>query len=334
MSSAPARAIEREWPRDPRRRGRGRRDAEHRFRADGARRHGERLRRRSGASGGRRRSGRGLRRSGRGLRRSGRRRRPASAAAAAVDTRRLSSFAATLSSRLRAAAASPRSRPASNSASAWTAPSRTDGIGFASASVNSGGSVAGATQRLRATYSSPSRWLSMFGRWSGVTSRTCVAHVVVELANRDPAVLVAVGLAGLERLHDRAREHRRASLAGQLVALEGVLHRVGRRDDGAPAAAQVVVDVDALAGPEPQPPRDRAAVAAVEQHQHVAGTASGHLAADELGRDRRRVEVSDLGVGGGEVQLATVVLEPVAGEVQEQERVTRAVAEECGDPAP
>ena len=42
----------------------------------------------------------------------------------------------------------------------------------------------------------------------------------------------------------------------------------------------------------------------------------------------------DLGVGGGEVELAAVVLEPMAGEVQQQQRVARAVAEERGDPAP
>ncbi len=159
-----------------------------------------------------------------------------------------------------------------------------------------------------------------------------VADVVVQLADRDPAVLVTVGLAGLERLHDRAGEHRWPALAGQFVALERVLHGIGGGDDRAAAPAQVIAHVDAVAGPEPQPARDRAAVAAVEQHQHVVRAAAGHLAADELGRDRGRIQMRDLGVGGGEVELTAVVLEPMAGEVQQQQRVARPVAEERGDP--
>ena len=160
-----------------------------------------------------------------------------------------------------------------------------------------------------------------------------VADVVIELAHGDPVVLVAVGLAGLQRLHDGGREHRRAALAGQLVALERILHRVGGGDDRPAAPAQVVIDVDVVAGAEAQAARDRAAVAAVEQHQHVVRAAARHRPRHELGGNRGRVQVRDLGVGGREVQLPAVVLEPVAREVQQQQLVATAVAEERRDPA-
>ena len=158
-----------------------------------------------------------------------------------------------------------------------------------------------------------------------------LADVVVELLDRDAVVLVAVGLAGLEPLDHGGREDGRVAVPRQLVPLERVLHRARRRQDHAAVAAEVVVEVDLVAAAEAQPARDRAAVAAVQQRHDLARAAAGHLAAHELGRQRGRVEVRDLGVGRREVELAAVVLEAVAGEVQEQQVVAPAVREERRD---
>ena len=160
-----------------------------------------------------------------------------------------------------------------------------------------------------------------------------LADVVVELLDRDAVVLVAVGLARLEPLDDGGREHGRVAGPRQLLALERVLHRARRGEDHAAVAAEVVVEVDAVAAAEGQAARDRAAVAAVEQRDHLARAAAGHLPADELRGHRGGVELGDLGVGRSEVQVAAVVLEAVAGEVQEQQVVARALGEERGDPA-
>jgi hypothetical protein len=96
-------------------------------------------------------------------------------------------------------------------------------------------------------------------------------------------------------------------------------------------AAEVVVEVDLVAAAEAQAARDRAAVAAVQQRHDLARAAAGHLAADELRRQRGRVEVGDLRVRRREVELAAVVLQAVAGEVQEQQVVAAAVGEEGRD---
>src|SRR5262249_24091252 len=64
-----------------------------------------------------------------------------------------------------------------------------------------------------------------------------LVHVVVEFIQSDVAVLVTVGVAGLQALDERAGEHRRARAAvvSQVLALKGVLHGAGRGDDGATA---------------------------------------------------------------------------------------------------
>ena len=71
-----------------------------------------------------------------------------------------------------------------------------------------------------------------------------VAHVVVELANRDPAVLVAVGLAGpsafttaLVNTDGRPSPVSSSPSNAYSIALDAVMI-------DAPAAAEVVVDVD------------------------------------------------------------------------------------------
>jgi len=55
------------------------------------------------------------------------------------------------------------------------------------------------------------------------------------------------------------------------------------------------------------------------------------LRVDEVGGDGGRAEQPQLGVGGGEVELAVLVLDPVAGEVHQQQVIGGAVDEELLD---
>jgi hypothetical protein len=75
---------------------------------------------------------------------------------------------------------------------------------------------------------------------------------------------------------------------GQLVAFERVLHRTGRRDDRAAAAAELLLDVHRGAGPGGHAALERAGVAAVEQKHDAPGAAAVHPPVDEVGGDRGR----------------------------------------------
>jgi hypothetical protein len=146
-----------------------------------------------------------------------------------------------------------------------------------------------------------------------------VVDVLVQLVECDHAVLVEVRLPGLEALDERAGEYRRRwrGALGKLLALERILERAGRGDHRAAAAAKALVDVNRRAAPGRHASLERARVAAVEQQHHAPGPAAVHAAVDELRRDRGRAEAAQLGVPGGEVELAVLVLDAVAGEVQQ-----------------
>ena len=75
-----------------------------------------------------------------------------------------------------------------------------------------------------------------------------VVDVAVQLVERDVAVLVQVGGAAADRLDQVAGEHRRRPRAAQVVALEGVLGRVRRGQDGAPLALEPLEGLHALVG--------------------------------------------------------------------------------------
>src|SRR5690606_5281926 len=108
--------------------------------------------------------------------------------------------------------------------------------------------------------------------------------------------------------------------------LPGVFGPVGRGDHHPAVTGQFVPDVHggvALGAGQEGP-----AVAAVEEQDDGAGPAAAHLRVQERGRDGRGGEQAGVGVGGGEVQFAAVVLDAVAGQVQQEQVVAAAVAEE------
>ena len=75
-----------------------------------------------------------------------------------------------------------------------------------------------------------------------------VVDVAVELVERDVAVLVQVGGATADRVDQVAGEHRRRARAAEVVALEGVLGRVGGGQDGASLALEALEGLHALVG--------------------------------------------------------------------------------------
>ena len=153
----------------------------------------------------------------------------------------------------------------------------------------------------------------------GVGAGHLVVDVAVELVERDPAVEVSVGLAGAEALHQGAREEGRlGSIRTTLLhgsVLEGELQRRRRGDHGPAASAQAIIDVDGAAGARGHSPREGSGVAAVEQEQDPPGARAFHHPVDRGRRDRGGLEQVEAGVGGGEVQLAAVVLEAVDEEL-------------------
>lgn len=168
--------------------------------------------------------------------------------------------------------------------------------------------------------------------------RVALAHpveqVLVQLAQRDPAVLVAVGLARAQALHQRGGEHRRLRdpAFGQPGAFEGVLDGVRRRDHrAAAAAAEAVQDVRVPRRAHRDTLAERAAVTAVQQQHDTARTALLQALLDEVRGHRRRAEPVRAGVAGGEEQLAGVVLQAVAGKVQQEDVVGTALGAEVLD---
>jgi hypothetical protein len=158
-----------------------------------------------------------------------------------------------------------------------------------------------------------------------------VEHVVVQLVDRDQAVQVEVGRPGLQALDQGAGEHRGLADAGQGVALERVLHGAGGGEHGPAAAVEALLDVHPLVAPGQRAPGERPAVAAVQQQHDPPGPALGHLLVHERGRHRGRPQPLQAGVGGGEVEAAVVVLDPVAGHIEEQQVLPAPVGEEVLD---
>ena len=81
-------------------------------------------------------------------------------------------------------------------------------------------------------------------------------------------------------------------------------------------------------------PRERTAVAAVEEQHDPARSAPAHLHVDELGRQSGRRQVARLGVGRGEVERPVFVLDAVTGEMQQQDVFPGGVAKEPTDRTP
>ncbi len=153
-----------------------------------------------------------------------------------------------------------------------------------------------------------------------------VEHVLVQLVEGDPAVLVAVRVPAGQALGERRGEQRRPSplIIGELLAFERVLH--GRRgsDDrpAAPAAGPVggeaVQHVDVAGRPDRDTLGEGATVAAVQQQHDGPGAAGPHTALHEIGGHRGRTEPVGPGVRGREKQFARIALQPVTGEMEQQ----------------
>ncbi|HEX2411132.1 MAG TPA: hypothetical protein VHJ39_08195 [Solirubrobacteraceae bacterium] len=148
-----------------------------------------------------------------------------------------------------------------------------------------------------------------------------VVDVVIELLDGDQPVLIAIGPSGLEPLDDGVREVRGLLRAGDLVTLEGVLHRARRGDHRDPAAVplELARDVDALAAARATTDGERPAEAAVQQQHDAPRARPRDLVVEPRGRYARGPQQVQLGVGRREVELAALVLDPVAREVREQD---------------
>ena len=160
-----------------------------------------------------------------------------------------------------------------------------------------------------------------------------VVDVVVELVDRDLAVFVAVGGAAAEPFDQVVREQRVLDLADDLVAFPGVLRRVGRGQDDAPAAGAFEgrgrADGRALRGFAAV--AERAAVAAVEHEDQALRRAAIHPRRHIRGFDGGAGEHRPLGVAHGQIQVALLVAHAVAGEVEQQQIVAVFGIEESRD---
>jgi hypothetical protein len=93
-------------------------------------------------------------------------------------------------------------------------------------------------------------------------------------------------------------------------------------------AVELLLDRHALPGAVHQPlanapPKQQSSRSTIRRERALR-----HLAVDELGRNRRRLEVLDGGVRAREVERAVFVLQPVAGDVEQEQVVAAAVAKE------
>ena len=160
-----------------------------------------------------------------------------------------------------------------------------------------------------------------------------VIDVVVELVERYHAILVAVGVTGLQTFDERAREHRRRQLVcvGQFVALECVLHSARRCDHRAPAAAELRLYSDSRAGPGCHPALECPGITAVQQQNNPPRTAAVHPPIDEFGGHPGRRQPAQRRVRHCEVQFAVLIFDAVARKVQEQQIIGDTIGEEFLD---
>ena len=140
-----------------------------------------------------------------------------------------------------------------------------------------------------------------------------LAHVVVELVDRDAAVPVGVGIAGGKAFDETVREERPRSGGAELVhprgrigGLEGILELRRRRQRDPPATFEALLDVDGQRALRRQALAERAAVAAVEDEHDRAGAAVLHHVVDEAVLDRRRPQQVEGRRDRGEVEAAAL----------------------------
>ncbi len=156
--------------------------------------------------------------------------------------------------------------------------------------------------------------------------------IVVELADGDQTVAVAIGLAAAQPLHQRRGEDGGDAVADDVAVLEGVLGAARAGEDDPPpsleavAQGQLALALGAL--------REGAAVAAVEDEDLAATAAVLELFVEPGGWHGGGGEKSPVGVGAGVVEPAAVVEHSMTGEVDEGQIAGPDAGAEAGDLAP
>ena len=166
-----------------------------------------------------------------------------------------------------------------------------------------------------------------------MASTTAIAHVVVQLVDRDHPVIVPIGGAGLEAVDQEVGEQGRLRVADDAVALPGVLRGIGGGEDhpSEPGAFERFrsPDADALRGFGAV--GKRAAVAAVE-HEHLPLRKTAvHSTGDERRLNRASRQQRALRVAQRQIEVSLVVLDAVPGEVEQQEIVSPSPVVESRD---
>jgi hypothetical protein len=159
--------------------------------------------------------------------------------------------------------------------------------------------------------------------------RESPAHELVGVVNGHEPVPVEVSLAAGQTAHEHGRESGRLGRPADVVAVERVLSRVGRREHDQPARIEMVCRVHGRVRLDLHALRERSAVAAVEEQDLAPRSGSEQQVVDDRGRDRGRTQSVPARVPGRKVQPAALVLEPVAGEVEQEEIATVRVDEEA-----
>ena len=159
-----------------------------------------------------------------------------------------------------------------------------------------------------------------------------LVHVVVQLIDRDHAVIVTIGCAGLEAINQKVGEQRRVGVADDAIALPGVLGGVGRGKDDAstprPFERFSGPDADALGGLGAA--GEGTAVAAVQHHHLTLRDTAIHSSGNECGLNRGPRQQPALAVAQRQIQMSLFVLHAVPGEIQQQEVVAPPAVVEAG----
>jgi hypothetical protein len=173
-------------------------------------------------------------------------------------------------------------------------------------------------------------------RLAGRTLPDLTVRVGVQLVDADLTVGIQVGRPGLQPADQGGGEHRGLGVGlGAVRALERVLRRAGRgEDDTAAAGAELVRDLDVVAGAHQRAAGERATVTTVEHQHDPPRLRLVQRVAHEAGRHAGGAEHGQVGVPRCQMQPATRVLDPMAGEVQQQQIVPVAIGEERGDAPP
>jgi hypothetical protein len=102
--------------------------------------------------------------------------------------------------------------------------------------------------------------------------------------------------------------------------------RAGPQSAATPA--ELGLDSHPFACPARHAMLERARITVVQQQHHPPGAAAAHPPVDEFGRHGSRAQPPQPGVSHSEVQLTVFVLDPVTGEMQQQQIIGMAVGEE------